>query len=307
MGQPGARARSPREPESSRLDLASIAAEGDSMPAALDAIVAELSEADRQERIELLIDFAKNLPPLPERLAAHKDASHRVEECQSPVYLFVEMDGDRVALYADAPIEAPTVRGFVSLLVEGLNGATVEEVLKVPGDLVERIGLPEILGMLRVRGLSGVLRRIKAEVTRAAMAQAATAPVPGPPRDRLTTVAVRRTIETIRDEDDVDDTASRWRPGRSCLRAARCWSRSTAGPIALFNVERRVLRHRRRLHPRRRSAGRGRPRRLRDPCPRHGARFDVRTGKPLCMPAVEPVATHQVEVRGDDIFVVVQD
>ena len=42
-------------------------------------------------------------------------------------------------------------------------------------------------------------------------------------------------------------------------------------------------------------------------CPRHGARFDVRTGKPLCMPAVEPVATHQVEVRGDEIFVVVQD
>ena len=42
-------------------------------------------------------------------------------------------------------------------------------------------------------------------------------------------------------------------------------------------------------------------------CPRHGARFDVRTGKPLCMPAVEPVATHHVEVRGDEIYVVVQD
>ena len=142
------------------------------MPAALDAIVAELSESDRQERIDLLIDFAKNLPPLPERLAAHKDASHRVEECQSPVYLFVEIDGDRVALYADAPIEAPTVRGFVSLLLEGLNGATVEEVLQVPSDLVERCGLREILGMLRVRGLTGVLRRLKGEVTRAAMAQA---------------------------------------------------------------------------------------------------------------------------------------
>ena len=142
------------------------------MPAALDEIIAELSESDRQERIDLLIDFAKNLPPLPEHLAELKDASHRVEECQSPVYLFVEMVGDRVALYADAPIEAPTVRGFVSLLIEGLSGATVEEVLKVPGDLVERCGLQEVLGMLRVRGLSGVLRRIKGEVTRAAMAQA---------------------------------------------------------------------------------------------------------------------------------------
>jgi cysteine desulfuration protein SufE len=142
------------------------------VPAALDSIVEDLADADRQERIEILIDFAKKLPPLPDRLLAHKDASHRVEECQSPVYLFVELEGDRVHLFVDAPIEAPTVRGFVSLLVEGLEGATVEEVLAVPRDLIEQIGLPEILGMLRVRGLAGVLARVKAEVTKALMARA---------------------------------------------------------------------------------------------------------------------------------------
>ncbi|APW62522.1 SufE family protein [Paludisphaera borealis] len=141
------------------------------MPAALDAIIAELRDADRQERIELLIDFAKNLPPLPASLEARKDAEHRVEECQSPVYLFVDMIGDRVALYADAPIEAPTVRGFVSLVLEGLNGSTPEDVFKAPADLVDQCGLTEVLGMLRVRGLSGVLRRIKREVARAAVAQ----------------------------------------------------------------------------------------------------------------------------------------
>jgi cysteine desulfuration protein SufE len=137
----------------------------------MEAISTELSQADRQERIDLLLDFAKSLPPLPDRLAAHKDAAHRVEECQSPVYLFVELDGQRVSLYADAPIEAPTVRGFVSLLLEGLEGASVEDVLQVPNDLVERCGLSEILGMLRVRGLSGVLRRVKGDVTRAAIAR----------------------------------------------------------------------------------------------------------------------------------------
>src|SRR6516164_3263694 len=118
------------------------------MPTALDAIVTDLSGCDRQERIDLLLDYAKSLPPLPERLAAHKDASHRVEECQSPVYLFAELEGDNVSLHADAPMEAPTVRGFVSLLLEGLRGATVEEILQVPGDLVERCGLAETLGML---------------------------------------------------------------------------------------------------------------------------------------------------------------
>jgi cysteine desulfuration protein SufE len=142
------------------------------MTSKLDEIITELSQSDRQERIDLLLDFAKSLPPLPDRLAAHKDAAHRVEECQSPVYLFVELDGQRVSLHADAPIEAPTVRGFVSLLMEGLDGTTVEDILQVPNDLVDRCGLSEILGMLRVRGLSGVLRRVKGDVTRAAIARA---------------------------------------------------------------------------------------------------------------------------------------
>jgi 3-phenylpropionate/trans-cinnamate dioxygenase ferredoxin subunit len=41
-------------------------------------------------------------------------------------------------------------------------------------------------------------------------------------------------------------------------------------------------------------------------CPRHGARFDVRTGKALCFPAIEPVDTHAVEVRGDDVYVAIE-
>lgn len=137
------------------------------MAESLDAIISELSEADRQERIELLIDFARSLPALPDRLERLKDAEHRVEECQSPVFLFVEADGDRVSIHADVPIEAPTVRGFMAILVEGLNGQSVEQVLSVPNDLVERIGLAEILGMQRVRGLSGVLGRLKKEVVKA--------------------------------------------------------------------------------------------------------------------------------------------
>ncbi len=137
------------------------------MTSKLQELVDELRDADKQERIEILIDFAKSLPPLPPELEAHKDASHRVEECQSPVYLFVERHGENVEIHADAPIEAPTVRGFVSLLVEGLSGAPVEEVLVTPDDLVERTGLIDILGMLRVNGLTGMLRRLKREVVKA--------------------------------------------------------------------------------------------------------------------------------------------
>ncbi len=146
------------------------------MPAKLDALVEELSEADRQDRIEILIDLAKSLPPLPDRLAHFKDEAHRVPECQSPVFLFVEVRGGVVGLFADVPTEAPTVRGFVAMLVEGLDGTTPADVQAVPFEVIERSGLRDILGMQRVSGLHGVLRRLKAMVARAAEADTDTAP-----------------------------------------------------------------------------------------------------------------------------------
>jgi 3-phenylpropionate/trans-cinnamate dioxygenase ferredoxin subunit len=41
-------------------------------------------------------------------------------------------------------------------------------------------------------------------------------------------------------------------------------------------------------------------------CPRHGARFDVRTGRATQLPAFEPVETHEVRVEGDDVQIGVE-
>ncbi len=41
-------------------------------------------------------------------------------------------------------------------------------------------------------------------------------------------------------------------------------------------------------------------------CPRHGAKFDVRTGAALTMPATEPTGVHEVKVEGDAIWVRLQ-
>jgi 3-phenylpropionate/trans-cinnamate dioxygenase ferredoxin component len=38
-------------------------------------------------------------------------------------------------------------------------------------------------------------------------------------------------------------------------------------------------------------------------CPRHGARFDVRTGAALTMPAFEPAPTYEVRIEGDNVLV----
>jgi 3-phenylpropionate/trans-cinnamate dioxygenase ferredoxin component len=42
-------------------------------------------------------------------------------------------------------------------------------------------------------------------------------------------------------------------------------------------------------------------------CPRHGAKFDIRNGKALTMPATKPTVAHQVKVEGEQVFVLVND
>ncbi len=38
-------------------------------------------------------------------------------------------------------------------------------------------------------------------------------------------------------------------------------------------------------------------------CPRHGAKFDVRTGAALTMPATQPTVAHEVKIEGENILV----
>ena len=122
----------------------------------------------REMRLQALLGHAKRFPELPDDLREARDRGFgRVEECQTPLYLWVGVEDGRVRIHADAPREAPTVRGFVGFLVEALNGATPATVAEVPEDLMERMGLGEVLGPLRSRGLGTVIRRIRRDVERA--------------------------------------------------------------------------------------------------------------------------------------------
>ena len=135
----------------------------------LDSLIPRFKAADRETRLETLLDYSKKLPPLPQRFEAEKQLGHnRVDECQTTVYLWVEVDERGVHIHADVPREAPTVRGFISLLARTLDGQTPEAVAKLPLDLLDRLGLSETLGMTRTQGLTAILHRIKKSVAAAA-------------------------------------------------------------------------------------------------------------------------------------------
>ncbi|KQV08014.1 SufE family protein [Leifsonia sp. Root112D2] len=126
-------------------------------------------ELEQADRLLLLLEFANELPELPERYADHPDLFERVEECQSPVFIFVEVDEQRIVhLFATAPRESPTTRGFASILVQGLSGLSVEEVLAVPDDYSQMLGLTQAVSPLRIRGMGGMLGRTKRQVAQKA-------------------------------------------------------------------------------------------------------------------------------------------
>ena len=129
------------------------------------AIVEEFQNIEAQFRLELLLDFANLLPELPERYVAHPDLLERVEECQSPVFLFVEVLDGKVELFLTAPKEAPTTRAFASILHQSLNGHSVDEVLSFDDDFPSQLNLTELVSPLRMRGMRGMLARIKRQVS----------------------------------------------------------------------------------------------------------------------------------------------
>jgi cysteine desulfuration protein SufE len=130
----------------------------------LDEIVAEFQELDPRERLELLLEFAEGLPPLPPALQAERDAGgHRVHECQTPVFLWVLPENGHVRIHGDVAPESPTVKGFMGVIIKALDGATSAEILATPGNMVQRLGLVEALGMQRMRGLSAIAARVRAE------------------------------------------------------------------------------------------------------------------------------------------------
>ena len=137
------------------------------LPPQLAELVEDFADIGPKERLQLLLELSRELPELPERYADAADSMEQVHECQSPLFLAVEVGPDaqrRVHLYFSAPPEAPTTRGFASIMHTGLDGEPAADVLAVPNDFYTALGLGEAVSPLRLRGMAAMLARIKKQV-----------------------------------------------------------------------------------------------------------------------------------------------
>ena len=131
-----------------------------SMPAPLAEVVSDFNDVTGQDKLQLLLEFAGELPPLPADL--EEAAMEPVPECQTPLFMHVDAeDRGHVRLYFSAPAESPTTRGFASILAQGLDEQSADDILAVPDDFYSELGLAALISPLRLRGMSAMLARIK--------------------------------------------------------------------------------------------------------------------------------------------------
>jgi cysteine desulfuration protein SufE len=138
-----------------------MSAASQDIPPRLGEIIEDFQFVEGREKIELLLEYSEQMPPLPERLRSAHDTMEEVPECMTPVFVKAERENGGMVFYFDVPRESPTVRGYAALLAEGLNGSTPEEVLSVPNDFFQEMGLDTVLTSQRLNGLLAILAHMK--------------------------------------------------------------------------------------------------------------------------------------------------
>lgn len=142
----------------------------ESLPPRLQEIVADFALAEGREKLELLLQYASELPPLPDWLREHKERMDPVPECMTPVFAHAEVEQGGMKYYLDVPDESPTVRGYAAILAQGLSGAPPQDVLAVPLTFYDRMGLGSVLSGQRLNGMRAILGRLK-QYARQALAE----------------------------------------------------------------------------------------------------------------------------------------
>ena len=135
------------------------------LPPRLQEIIDEFTSLDREEKLDALLEYSEQLPPLPEQFKNGQPLEH-VDECATPIAIATERDGQQITFHFDIPPESPTVRGFAAILRQGLTGVTPQDVLALPGDVYYTMGLQSVLSPQRLNGMHFMLVHLKRAAAR---------------------------------------------------------------------------------------------------------------------------------------------
>lgn len=111
---------------------------------------------DWMDRYQLILDYAKDLPPMPE---TDKTEQNLIDGCQSKVWFTCRLENGKIIYTGDS--DALLVRGIVALLIDVLSGHSPKEIVDAELYFIDRIGLREHLSPTRTNGLVAMLKQMK--------------------------------------------------------------------------------------------------------------------------------------------------
>jgi cysteine desulfuration protein SufE len=111
---------------------------------------------DWMERYEYIIDLGKSLPIIAQK---NKLDENLIKGCQSKVWLYSEIENERIKFSADS--DAILTKGIVALLLRVYSYQKPKEILAADTDFIDQIGLKEHLSPTRANGLVSMLKQIK--------------------------------------------------------------------------------------------------------------------------------------------------
>lgn len=135
------------------------------IPPRLHEIIEDFRTLEREEKLESLLEYSEQLPPMPEQFRSGAPLE-RVDECATPIVIATEINNEQIHFYFDIPPESPTVRGFAAILSAGLEGATAQQVLDLPVDLHYAMGLQSALSPQRLNGMHFMVLHMKRAAAR---------------------------------------------------------------------------------------------------------------------------------------------
>jgi len=111
---------------------------------------------DWMERYEYIIDLGKSLPLIDE---SYKLDENLIKGCQSKVWIYSDVDADKVVFTADS--DAILTKGIVALLLRVFSNQTPKAIIEADTAFIDEIGLKEHLSPTRANGLVSMVKQIK--------------------------------------------------------------------------------------------------------------------------------------------------
>lgn len=122
-----------------------------------EGIVEEFSYYDDwMGKYEFIIELGKSLPLIDEK---YKTEENLIRGCQSRVWLYAEIEGDKIVFTADS--DAIITKGIIGLLIRVLSHQTPDDIINTDLSFIDQIGLKEHLSPTRSNGLVSMIKQMK--------------------------------------------------------------------------------------------------------------------------------------------------